>query len=608
LARTILPPNLRKARPSKLENITIRGWGGGWNAIQDDVSMPTDFLVTGKNFIRTPSKSLQVRYGSKWFVDLTGTITGTRIVDMTYFNNRLVCVSDTGQIATVNDAGVKTKIWDSAIAALLPGTPSGWSNDLDSIDFVPFRNTLIVHNGVDKPITIDDDFAVTYLQDLATGSNVNTPIGRYGCTVSNYHCIAGIDAEPTSIYISSAGTSGTFVGDPAPNDGITIDIGAYAPEGSEQIRGIAGFRSFLLVFFLKHTLVIQLGVYDGTTHDPQFPDAMPKVGLLGHRTMLAPQEKDIIFSGFDGTASAAKNLFSGTMESEFISALIDPEYRKTVFALTDEQKLKSVFCVYDPSQHSYELHTPSGRIFTYCFLDDPRIKYEAWMEGDGPVWDSACTTLAGRVFLASGLRLFQRGNSIYAGEDYSADKILDRDENWANNTAYVVGDLVYDTDTEEVYECLEDHTSEIAPTTFAEDRAGDPSRWELYEGLGIEIEAETPWIDGRNPFQKKKIGFARVGSKGYGEFTLKAYVDNLYKGPDGTVDHDPALALPLTGNDAYGFGGDSSTNYGGGRQSADPRLMAFPVKFKMVKFVITGSIKAPLTISSLGFLFSRGSY
>jgi hypothetical protein len=74
----------------------------------------------------------------------------------------------------------------------LPFAPHGWSNGLDTADFVPYKNELIIHNGIDKPITINRDLEVKYLQDLASGSNVNVPIGRYGCVVSNYHCVAGI--------------------------------------------------------------------------------------------------------------------------------------------------------------------------------------------------------------------------------------------------------------------------------------------------------------------------------------------------------------------------------------------------------------------------------
>jgi hypothetical protein len=93
--------------------------------------------------------------------------------------------------------------------------------------------------------------------------------------------------NPTEIIISAKGTSGVFPGDPAPNDAISIDVGAYAPEGAASIRGIAGFRTYLLVFLQNITLQIKLGQYDDTgIHTPQFPDTLPQFGLLGNRCIV----------------------------------------------------------------------------------------------------------------------------------------------------------------------------------------------------------------------------------------------------------------------------------------------------------------------------------
>jgi len=602
---TLLPKSLGKAKRSKLENITIRGFGGGWNTIQDDLSMALGYVLRAKNFVRTPSGSMQIRYGSKWFVDLSDTVTGTRVVDMEFFNNRLICVTDTGEIASVNNDGVKTKIWSADIAADLPASPDGWSTNLTSIDFVPFRNTMIVHNGIDKPVIISATFVVTYLQDLATGSNVNVPIGRYGCTVSNYHCVGGIPAAATTIYVSSVGTSGVFPGDIAPNDSISIDVGAYAPEGSDEIRGIAGFRNFLLVFFNGQCLPIQLGIYEGDVHAPTFPDSLPKFGLLGHRC-IKQLEKDIIFAGFEGIGSARKNVFQN-LDSEFLSDLIEPEYRKTISNTSEEDTLLSTFMLYDPTAHRAELHTPGNRQFMYNFSDSKAIQYQACTEGTGPVWDCGCTTLAGRVYTALGMRLYQRGNSIFDDEAHAADLIHDRDSSWVNDHAYVVDDLIHDDVTMESYTCRVSHTSSVAPATFEADRAEFPGFWEKYEGEGIDILLELPWIDGKNPMIVKQLRFVQVGTKGTAEFTLEVYVDNLHRDADGDIVHDPALSAALVGNDVHGWGADAE-EYGAGRSSADPRLLGFPAKFKTLKPIFRGLTRRPLTIVSLSFLYSKGQY
>jgi hypothetical protein len=130
---------------------------------------------------------------------------------MEYFSARIVIVFTNGDIWIVDGAGGnKEVIWNQDIAAALPvpdgePPPIGWSGGLTTIDFVSYKNELIIHNGIDKPITISRDFVVTYLQDLASGNNINVPIGKFGCVVSNYHCVAGIDAQPTLIYISTSG-------------------------------------------------------------------------------------------------------------------------------------------------------------------------------------------------------------------------------------------------------------------------------------------------------------------------------------------------------------------------------------------------------------------
>lgn len=47
---------------------------------------------------------------------------------------------------------------------------------------------------------------------------------------------------------------------------------------------------------------------------------------------------------------------------------------------------------------------------------------------------------------------------------------------WKNSTAYVVGNKLFDSDGT-LWICAVNHTSPAAPTTFAADRAANPSRW-----------------------------------------------------------------------------------------------------------------------------------
>jgi hypothetical protein len=614
---SIFPASLKLAKANKLENITLRGFGGGWNAIETDLQMESTYLVKVRNFRRTPGGTQKIRYGSRWIADLADTL-GGRILDMTYFAGRLVCVSTTGEIATIDGAGAKEVIWNAAIAAAIPATtpPGPWSGGLDLVNFVNYKRELIIHNGKDKPITISDTFDTTYLADLAATpfpSNVNTPIGKYGCVVSNYHCIANINPhvpgaeQPTTIFVSSTGTAGTFPGDIVPNDSIEIDVGAFAPQGAIEIRGIAGFRANLLVFFQDQTVIVKLGTFNAAgVHEPFFPDTMPTFGVLGHRC-VAPVENDLLFAGLGGMASARRNLLSvsGTLESQSLSERIEPAYRETVGALSDDQQLKECFMVYDALGHDMLLFTPGGRVFTYSF--NTKLKYSAWSEYSGFNVQCGCRSFLGRMFYADGLRVYQHGNKVFEGEEYFKDRILDRNGLWTNSAFFTAGYMAFDSVTSEVFTCLVDHVSSAAPTTFLQDRGVKPPRWELYKGISIDFELELPWLDSKNPMQVKFLRFVSMATKGNAQFTLSAFVDNLYKNHEGEVVFEPAASMEFIGNEAAGFGFDAGP-YGGGRRSGDPRLWKFPCKFKTLKIALTGAEAGDLELVNMSFLFSRGKY
>lgn len=614
---SIFGANFKSPKTNKLENITLRGFGGGWNAVETDLQMESTYLVTARNFRRTPGGTQKIRYGSRWFADLSDVGSG-RIVDMEYFAESLICVLSTGNIVAVDGSGAKTVIWNSTIAAALPGAPAGWSTGLDSIDFVPYKNTLIIHNGRDKPITINRLLVVTYLQDLGTGSNVNTPIGKYGCVVSNYHCIAGIAATPTTIAISAAGTAGTFFNDPLPNDAITVDVGAFAPQGALDIRGIAGFRSNLLVFFQDQTVIARLGQYNAAAtpvHTPFFPDTMPTFGLLGHRC-IGTVENDILFSGLAGMASARRNLLSvsGTLESTTLSEKVEPPYRQTIGLISDDDQLKKCWQLYAALSHDMMLFTPDGRVFVYSF--NTKLRYSAWSEYEGMTVQCGCKSFLGRVFIADALRIYQMGNAVFEDEQFYADRVADRDATWANGTFYAVGFMARDALLDQSYICTVGHTSNIAGT-FQNDRDTHQPRWVQYFGNDISFTLELPWLDSKDPMRIKFLRFINMATKGDSAFTVEAYVDNLYKAADGTILFQPSLSMEFIGNEAAGHGyapGHFSSEthaegpYGGGRRSGDPRLYKFPVKFKTLKIIITGTKGGNLEIVNMSFLYSRGKY
>lgn len=596
---------MQRPGKSKIETTTLRGFGGGWNAVDDDSMMAPRYVKSLVNMIRTPSGGQKLRYGTNYLTDIKS-INNSPIIDTEYFNGRIIAVCANGRIVSVTASGVVSLIWSPLIAAGLPGAPSGWSTSIEEITFVPHKSTLIIHNGIDKPLQLSSAFTFTYLQDQSTGSNVNVPIGKYGCVAANYHCVAGISGSPTEIVITAAGTAGTFPGDPAPNDAISLDVGAYAPEGAASIRGIAGYRTNLIVFLQGVSIQITLGEYVEGTHTPRFPDTFPKFGLIGDRC-ITTIENDLVFAGLGGLSSAKRNVYTqGTLDATYISNIIEPEYRRIVASLTDEEQLKDAFSVYDQLGRTLMVFVKDGTVLAYT--SNEKLNYKGWSLFEGMEYTCGCTSFLGRVFLASGTRIYQLGNKTF-GEEYTADRMNDRDYVWANNITATEDDLIWDEDTEETYIVRVTHTTAPGPTTFAEARELDlyEGMYELYEGEAIEFELEMPWNTGKDPVKTKKLTHISVGSNGTAEFTVEAYVDDLYKDNTGAVVYDPVVSLDLCGNHAPGYGvGDGP--YGGGRRSGDPRLWKFPAKFKKIKFRIYGSTTKPLEISMFSFLFSRGKY
>lgn len=604
----IFPAALAKTKPSKLDNITLRGWGGGLNGVANDKAMEPRFLKTALNVRRTASGTQKVRYGHKWISDVASVVNGN-IIDMHHFNNRNIAVTAAGEVAAINAAGTPVAIWNETIANALSGSPAGWGTTYVGVDFVPFKRELIIHNGVDKPITINSDFETTYLQDLATGSNVNVPIGKYGCVVSNYHCVAGIALAPTTIYISNVGTAGTFPGDAPPNDAISIDVGAYAPDGAAEIRGIAGFRNKLIVHFEAQSLIVELGNYVNDVHVPQFPDTLPQFGLLGHRCISA-YGNDLTFAGFGGIASAKRNLFSSNIDSDYLSDIVEPLFRNIVEQTDTDEIVNAAFMVFDPLAHDLFLFPSAGNAFVYSAND--KLRYRAWSQFETPEWSCGCVSTLGRTFFAKGTRVYQMGNGVYEGEDYAADMLLDRDETWMAASTFGAGRLVYDSVTQEVYEALVAHESGTG--TFLEDRTGNDSLWVLYEGEEIGFRMEMPWLDGKDPMKTKQLRFVSLSTTGTAPFTLEVYVDDLHdimwEDPDNPgvqIAVPPAITMDFVGNNAIGAGGVPAP-YGGGRRSGDPRLKGFPVKFNILKPIVYGSVREPLEFETLSFLYSKGRY
>jgi hypothetical protein len=81
-----------KPKPSKVQTVTLNGFSGGWNSVDDDISMAARFMKVCTNTYRTPSGGQAVRFGTRFFTDIKPAH-NSPIVDTFYYNGKMVVVT-----------------------------------------------------------------------------------------------------------------------------------------------------------------------------------------------------------------------------------------------------------------------------------------------------------------------------------------------------------------------------------------------------------------------------------------------------------------------------------------------------------------------------------
>lgn len=546
-------PKMRsiKNKPVALSDVTLRDFSGGLQVTKNELALKNKYSTKLVNMFRDTATSNRVRYGTNRFCSCSA-----NIINVIYFNDHLIAALANGEVQKVDDSGTVSTIWNSTIAAALPGSPSPWSGAITQIDFSEFRGDLVINNGTDKPIIVGADFTVKYLQDLATGSNINTPIAKYITTVANYAVMAGVSGSEQTIFISSTGTSGTWPNDAAPNDSTSFNVGAFTGQASSDIQGLGSFKNFLVVFFDSFSVLVQLGNFESGVHVPAVIDTYQNLGAVNHKSIFS-NDSDLLFMAKSGLYSASKNVFGGTLTTEPLSENLGDLYlRTTGRTLKNEQDSFIVNDALDKTLFVF-FKEEDGTFITFAMRYRQSFKDAAWSTIEGWSFTAGCTSEKGRVFLIKDDEIYQYGNSVFDNEDYRADHITD---------IYAGDDIVFD--------------------------------WEF------------PWLDAGNRVKSKQLKKLTLDTIGSSEFTLQCFVNNYYKDTDG--EYTPAVSMDFVagsaggyGNNAEGFGGDE---FGGGRRANDDRFFGVPVKFKIMKMRVHGSTKKELQIVSISLLFGKGNY
>jgi hypothetical protein len=571
LAKTSANLNPRGEQPqSNLQISTVRSFEGGLNVTDTDLNMSPKYSKVLDNLERNIDGSLALRPGTVFVAALPD---GANILNCYYFNNFVISVQASGHVTKAAGDGTVT---DMQRDGALP-----WPPGSTEVNFTIFNSDLIIVNGRDKPLIISGHatrpdgsanpnyMQVQFLVDLGTLNNVNTPVGKFVVAHSQFTCIAGVAAHPSTLYISMQGTSGTWrteTGfDPGvDNNAIALDLGPRVSLGSATITGLVAYRDKLLVTFERGVLPLNLGVFApavGTSpavHTPTDDGFIEEFGCLTHRSLISVGD-DTFYADNVGVNSINRVNVFNTLRPVRASHLIDPLITAAIQALTPAQIGQYVFAVYDLRNFRYMLFVPvfSGvtLVETLCFsyTHIPALKVEAWARLRGWKWQAACRTSLQNV-------IFAGGNKLYAYDFNNA--------------------------------------------SGGSDLRNDPSV-NSGAGLPLTFEWEMPWADFKHRMDIKQTRYIALDTQGTATFKCEAFIDNIiaWQGVD-----QPMLSMTFAGGDSGGYGnvpyGDSG--YGGGRRSSDERLYAWTTKFKLLKLRFSGTTTLKLKFISVSIAYIHG--
>ena len=552
LQRTTGGLNPRGNQPqSNLQVSTVRGFEGGLNVIDTDLNMAPKYARVLDNLERGLDGSLSIRAGTKLFTNAMPT--SSPIVNIYYFAGFIVSVQEDGTITKT--AG------DGTVYHMTIGGVNPWGPGINYVSFTIFNSDLIIVDGKDKPLLVSGKpgsgnyLELQFLMDLGTGTNINTPLGKFVIAHGQYTCMAGIPGSPSTIYISDKGTSGTWPGDPAPNDAVYIDLGPRVSLGSATITGMVAYRDKLLVTFERGVLPMSLGVYTGTptVHTPSDDGFIEEYGCQAHRSLISVGD-DTFYVDNVGVNSIARVSLFNTLRPVRASQLIDPLITALMQPLTNLQIDQYVFAIYDIRNFRYMLFIPvfdeNGVLqetVGFSYTNIPTLKIQAWARIRGWIWRCACRTSLENI-------IFAMGNKLYS---YNFD------------------------DTEK---CV--------------DYEGDPD-YANGEGLPVPFTWEMPWADFKKRMDTKVMRYINLDTQGHGRFTCQAYIDNV---------KEPYLTMDFMGGDTGGYGNVpyGEVPFGSGRRTVDERLYAFTSKFHLLKLIFSGTTKLRLRFIAISIAYIRG--
>ena len=566
----------------KLEIINNSALNGEY--LVDSIDTDGFYINISDKEVTSPVQNLEIKHDNR-------NIKGSRIINGEYFVDKLILVSDIGEIIAIDGDKNAIIIWNNDIAnSVNLEDVEGW-HDTSSVCFAVFNGILTVWNGRDKPLAIDLEKTIpcNYLIDEGTGSNANVPIAKYALAFNHYLVVANIFDElegkyyPDRISISSRDTIGTFYsGDlnDVDNDGVYIDLGKNISSNKQIIKGLSRYRNQIAVGFDDVTVFGTLGTYEDNTrvvddkeitikvHTPVFDDVIDSYGCISNRTYMSINS-ELTCLDYSGLPLFKKGTFNAQVTPQRISDLIAPELYKQFIGLTESSIEDRIFCIKNPKDSQYLFFIPNNSeyndttetiCYAYTLKNGTRSSASdgAWSKFVGWNFQYGITTALNSVFLGNGTKIYTLGN---IDDPYYADFIDDPDY----------------------------------PAENGED----------ISGKAINFDWEFPWADFGDRAATKHSRYVSLQTTGTSSFTLDLFIDYIYNNIE-TNSLDPQLSMDFVAGDSAGWGGGKQ-RYGASRRTNTELLFAWTTKFKIAKLRIYGSSKEKLNISSITLYYQRGN-
>lgn len=547
----------------RLQSAVARDFRGGLNTFDSPLNLNSKYLIDVRNLYPDSNGKLSLRYGTSPFAvvdeDYATTTALDTIIGMEYYAGALVIVGANGNIVSVDASGVVTLRWSTAIAALLPGTPAGWSASLTYASFTQFAGQLIICNGVDKPVTMNELYAVSYVQDPVSGTNTNTPRAKY-CTTHDGHLVLAVTPTDTyTVYVSGQGVT-SFDPDAGTN-GANMDTSIYVDRGVPVITGLATYRDRLVVTYQEAILAVQFILPTSAPVEFDVTDIVSGYGSVSHKAITVIGD-DMLMMDTSGIISIKRTALGTDFIPEPASPLINTDVQVALARFSNTQLTEHVFSVHDRIAHQILFFIPvidtvtantQNDIFVYCY--DKSQKFRAWTRYADMPYRAACRTTEGRIFFGAGTDVRYYHNAY---EPRYTDVGVIGQQNWDDGDSW-----------------------------------DDGTGWEEgYTETAIAFSMDMPWADFKQPLNIKHSKYLSTFSEGNGTYTVDMFVDEF---------PEPSLSMFFTQD-----GGPHRAAYNH-RPPNNEQLYAWPQKFMRMRFRINGTASEAFSIIAVGILYLTGS-